>query len=117
MEDTSRSIRWVFALIAVGAAVTGVLLFSYGDGTLAGAGFVLLLLGVPVLGYVAWIKTRIGSIMVGIGLVGLVVSVQAYVTSRGGSSTAAVGYLYLIGLGVILLALAVALERIFGACG
>ena len=56
-----------------------------------------------------------GSILVGVGLVALVVTVQAYVTSRGGSSTAAVGYLYLTGFGVVLLALAIALERILTA--
>jgi hypothetical protein len=73
--------------------------------------------GVPLLGYVAWVRSPAGSIVAGVALLLITGGTALYVTERmeGGSSTAAVGYLYLLLAGVPVLLVTIIIERVLRA--
>jgi hypothetical protein len=75
---------------------------------------VLPLGGVPLLGYLAWVKSPPGSIASGVALVSVTIGTTLFVTARmeAGSSTAGVGYLYLLVVGLPILLVTVLIEMV-----
>lgn len=76
---------------------------------------VLPLGGVPLLGYLAWVKSATGSIVAGVALLGVIIGTALYVTGRmeAGSSTAGVGWLYLLVIGLPVLGTTIVVEMLF----
>ncbi|MGH2660849.1 MAG: hypothetical protein ACRDHS_14610, partial [Actinomycetota bacterium] len=81
---------------------------------LPGVILILLLFGLPLVGYVALVRRAVGSVLTGLAFVVLTIGVQMYVTARweAGSSTAPLGYLSLLIYGLIVLVASVLLETI-----
>jgi hypothetical protein len=94
------------------AILTGALLYQ---GLFPGGLVVVVPLGgVPLLGYVAWVRSQPGSIAAGLALILVCGGTALYVTERieAGSSTAPVGYLYLLVAGLPALLVTLILERL-----
>lgn len=106
-----RSVRALICLLSLGILIGAVVYQGIFPGGLI---VVLLLGGVPLLGYVAWVRTALGSIVSGAALLILVVGSALYVTARidAGSSTAALGYLSLLFVGVPILLVTLFIEMV-----
>ncbi len=107
-----RRVRALICLLSLGILIGAVVYQGIFPGGLI---VVLLLGGVPLLGYVAWVRTALGSIVGGAALLILVVGSALYVTARidAGSSTAALGYLSLLFVGVPILLVTLFVEMVF----
>ena len=108
-----RRVRVVVCLLDL-AILIGALVYQ---GVFPGGLIVVLPLGgVPLLGYLAWVKSVPGSIVSGLALLGVTIGTALYVTERmeTGSSTAAVGWLYLLFVGVPVLLVTVVVETLLG---
>lgn len=107
-----RRVRALICLLSLGILIGAVVYQGIFPGGLI---VVLLLGGVPLLGYLAWVRTALGSIVGGAALLILVVGSALYVTARidAGSSTAALGYLPLPFVGVPILLVTVFIEMVF----
>ncbi|MGH9198019.1 MAG: hypothetical protein ACRD1T_20080 [Acidimicrobiia bacterium] len=106
-----RRVRALICLLSLGILIGAVVYQGIFPGGLI---VVLLLGGVPLLGYVAWVRTALGSIVGGAALLILVVGSALYVTARidAGSSTAALGYLSLLFVGVPILLVTLFIEMV-----
>jgi hypothetical protein len=94
---TASSLRIAFAVGALLILVVGAAL-TFGGINLGMLGLLLLMAGGPLLLYVAKMRSVGGSLVSGFVMLAWVLLVQLYVSDRWlgvGSSTAAVGYLYL----------------------
>jgi hypothetical protein len=92
-----RTLRVAFAMGAVLLLVIGATL-TFGEINLGMVLLLLLMAGGPLLLYVAKMKSVAGSLLGGFAILVWALIVQLYVSDRwlgAGSSTAAVGYLYL----------------------
>jgi uncharacterized membrane protein YidH (DUF202 family) len=106
-----RRVRALICLLSLGILIGAVVYQGIFPGGLI---VVLLLGGVALLGYVAWVRTALGSIVGGAALLILVVGSALYVTARidAGSSTAALGYLPLLFIGVPILLVTLLIELV-----
>lgn len=106
-----RRVRALICLLSLGILIGAVVYQGIFPGGLI---VVFLLGGVPLLGYVAWVRSALGSIVGGAALLILVVGSALYVTARidAGSSTAALGYLSLLFVGVPILLVTLFIEMV-----
>jgi hypothetical protein len=92
-----QTLRIAFAIGALLILVVGATL-TFGGINVGMVGLLLLMAGGPLLLYVAKMRSVGGSVIGGVAMLVLALLVQLYVSDRWlgvGSSTAAVGYLYL----------------------
>jgi hypothetical protein len=104
-----RRVRGTITVIGIGAIYLGPIILGVSP---LGALLFLAVGGLPFIGYLGAIHTRAGSWLTGLGLLGNVVFTQIYVVERteAGSSTAGVGYLYLLTYGLVILVLGSAID-------
>lgn len=106
-----RGLRWFFSLLILSILVGAVLFQSLI--LPGGLVFVIGLGGLPLVGYIAWVRTRIGSIAAGSALLALALAVALNVTAwmERGSDLAGMGYLYLPIIGFPILLVTFILEK------
>jgi hypothetical protein len=107
----NRRVRLGFSAATAGVAYVGPMLIGANP---VGALFFLLLGSLPCLGYIGGIRSRVGSWIVGMALLGNALWTQLYVMERteAGSSTAGVGYLYLLYWGLLIFLVGVGLDAL-----
>jgi len=86
--------------------------FNMGPG---GFVFISLLAAIPFYMYLFHVKTSVGALATGLALLALFVWLQIYIGARSHSSTAAVGYLWILYVGVPIVAVALIAEGFFGS--
>lgn len=116
VDGVRTYLRARLALTAAGLLVVAVGTLFLPEGTdFLGVLFVVGIASIPYVFYVAFVRGRWGSLWGAILLIAMSVFIQLYVNQRmdAGSSTAAVGYLYYLVVGVPLVGVVTALDWSF----
>lgn len=92
-----RRIRFAFGWAGLAVLVGGL---AYLGAFPAGLGLVVLFGGPPLLGYVFGIRSLAGSVFTGLAMLTVIIGATLYVIGEAASSTAALGYLTLLVVGI-----------------
>lgn len=103
-----RRVRFAFGLAGLAVLVGGL---AYLGALPAGLGLVVLLGGPPLLSYVFGIRSLAGSVFTGLAMLTVIIGTTLYVIGEAASSTAALGYLTLLVVGIPLVVVTAFLER------
>jgi hypothetical protein len=103
-----RSIRLSFGLAGLAILVGGIL---YLGASPAGAAFVAVVGGLPLLGYVFGVRSLAGSIFTGLAMLVVIIGTTLYVIGEQASSTAALGYFTVPMVGIPVVVVTTLLER------
>jgi hypothetical protein len=108
-DDATRylRVRFVFGLVGLAVLIGGV---AYLGAVPGGLVLVALLGGLPLVSYVFGIRSLAGSVFTGLAMLAVIIATTLYVIGEA-SSTAALGYLTLLFVGLPLVAGAAFLER------